>query len=88
MLNNSALNLSVSAWQSPTDTLFPVKSTTAIKKGFSGDGTPPKLTDDIRIYLAEQYMALYKKLTGNNFVPSIGEVKDRICSNLKAVDIK
>ena len=53
-----------------------------IDKGFKGEGTPPDLSDDIRILLSEKYMELYKKLTGNDFIPSAGDVKTRIVENL------
>ena len=54
-----------------------------IGKGFSGEGTPPELDNDIRILLSEKYMELYKILTGKDFVPSSGDVKKRIQNNLK-----
>jgi len=53
-----------------------------IGKGFSGEGTPPELEDEIRILLSEKYMELYEKLIGRKFVPSIGDVKTRIQNNL------
>ena len=53
-----------------------------IDRGFSGEGTPPQLTDDIRVSLSEQYINLYKILTGNNFNPVTGDVKTRIINNL------
>ncbi|MAV64348.1 MAG: phosphoribosylaminoimidazolesuccinocarboxamide synthase [Pelagibacteraceae bacterium TMED237] len=59
-----------------------------LEKGFSGEGAPPELSDNIRIYLAEQYMNLYKKLTNRKFEPSMGEVKNRICKNLESANIK
>lgn len=54
-----------------------------IEKGFSGEGTPPELSDDIRISLSESYMDLFQKLTGNDFNPIIGDVSSRINDNLK-----
>ena len=53
-----------------------------IDKGFQGEGTPPKLTDDIRSLLADKYIELYKALLGKEFVPEIGNVRDRIKNNL------
>ena len=53
-----------------------------IDKDFSGEGTPPELTDEIRILLAEKYIELYEKLTGKEFSPSIGNVNHRINKNL------
>jgi len=54
-----------------------------IEKGFSGEGTPPELSDDIRILLSEKYMELYKVLTGTDFNPNLGDVNTRIIENLK-----
>ena len=54
-----------------------------ISKGFSGEGTPPELEDDIRILLSEKYMELYKILTGKDFIPSSGDVSSRIQNNIK-----
>ena len=53
-----------------------------ISKGFSGEGTPPELEDDIRILLSEKYMELYKILTGKDFIPSSGDVSNRIQNNI------
>ena len=54
-----------------------------IEHNFSGEGTPPELSDEIRVKLSEQYMILYKKLTGEDFKENSGDVKSRIISNLK-----
>jgi len=54
-----------------------------ISKGFSGEGTPPELEDDIRILLSEKYMELYKILTGKDFIPSSGDVSNIIQNNIK-----
>ena len=56
-----------------------------IDRGFSGEGTPPKLNDEIRILLSEKYMELYKVLVGENFNPSLGDVESRIVNNLEEV---
>jgi phosphoribosylaminoimidazole-succinocarboxamide synthase len=53
-----------------------------IERGFKGEGTPPKLSDDIRVLLAEKYIELYKTLLGKEFVPSVGDVSNRIKLNL------
>ena len=53
-----------------------------IEHNFSGEGTPPELSDEIRIKLSEQYMILYKKLTGQEFKESMGDVRARILNNL------
>ena len=53
-----------------------------IDQGFSGEGTPPKLSDEIRISLAEHYMELYKVLLGKEFIPELGDVEERVLRNL------
>ena len=58
-----------------------------IKRGFSGEGTPPVLTDEIRVTLAERYIELYTQLTGNEFHPLLGDVKSRIERNLEKAGI-
>ena len=58
-----------------------------IEKGFSGEGTPPQLTDDIRISLAEQYIELFHILTGVQFEPFVGDVESRIKKNLENVGV-
>ena len=58
-----------------------------IEKGFQGEGTPPELTDDIRILLSEKYIELYKILTNKEFNPSLGDVSNRITKNLDALNL-
>ena len=58
-----------------------------IERGFSGEGTPPVLTDEIRVTLAERYIELYTQLTGNEFHPLLGDVKSRIEKNLEKAGI-
>ena len=58
-----------------------------IERGFSGEGTPPVLTDKIRVTLAERYIELYTQLTGNEFHPLLGDVKSRIERNLEKAGI-
>jgi phosphoribosylaminoimidazole-succinocarboxamide synthase len=54
-----------------------------IEKGFSGEGTPPELSEEIRTILAERYIELYSILTGKQFDPRVGDVKSRIIKNLE-----
>ena len=55
-----------------------------IEKGFSGEGVPPELSDEIRTILAERYVELYHTLTGKRFNPKVGDVKSRIIKNLES----
>ena len=59
-----------------------------IDQGFSGEGTPPELSDEIRISLSEYYMKLYKILLGKDFVPETGDVEKRVVSNLSKYGYK
>ena len=58
-----------------------------IDRGFSGKGTPPPLTDEICITLAERYIELYNQLTGKEFNPIMGDVQTRIVTNLEKAGI-
>ena len=59
-----------------------------IYQGFSGEGTPPKLSDEIRISLAEHYMELYKVVLGKEFIPELGDVEERVLRNLSEYGYK
>jgi phosphoribosylaminoimidazole-succinocarboxamide synthase len=52
--------------------------------GFSGHGTPPALTDEVRIMLARKYIDVFERLTGETFTSAVGSVASRIEKNLKA----
>jgi phosphoribosylaminoimidazole-succinocarboxamide synthase len=54
------------------------------ERGFSGHGTPPALPDDVRVMLSTKYMQVYEKLTGEVFESTVGDVAQRIQSNLKS----
>ena len=58
-----------------------------IEKGFSGEGSPPELDDDIRILLSEKYIELYNILTNQEFKPEVGDVSTRIANNLDSLAI-
>ena len=45
--------------------------------------TPPQLSDEIRISLAEHYIQLYNILLGKEFIPESGDVEERVINNLK-----
>ena len=59
-----------------------------IDQGFSGEGVPPKLSDEIRVSLAEHYMELYRVLLGKEFVPEMGDVESRVVANLNSYGYK
>jgi phosphoribosylaminoimidazole-succinocarboxamide synthase len=56
---------------------------TLAAQGYTGDGAPPKLTDEVRCEAARRYVALYELITGKEFVPDFEEPTARIRRNLK-----
>ena len=54
------------------------------ERGFSGQGTPPAIPDDVRVALAEKYLAAYAQLTGTPLTLEVGDVNARLEKNLKA----
>jgi len=58
-----------------------------IEKGFSGEGNPPALDDEIRSLLSAKYIELFERLTDQKFIPYVGDVKNRIESNLIKINV-
>ena len=52
-------------------------------QGYTGDGAPPPLTEEVRCEASRRYMALYELVTGREFVPNFDEPLARIQKNLK-----
>jgi phosphoribosylaminoimidazole-succinocarboxamide synthase len=53
-----------------------------IAQGYKGDGTPPAMTDDVRVGAAERYIAAYEQITGRAFVPDVEPPLPRMAKNL------
>jgi phosphoribosylaminoimidazole-succinocarboxamide synthase len=53
-------------------------------RGFLGDGTPPELTDEVRVEAAKRYIEAYELITGLELKPSEGSIKERIRKALGA----
>ncbi len=53
------------------------------ERGFSGHGTPPALSDDIRIHLSKKYLQLYQTMTGETYTPHGSDPLPRLQENLK-----
>jgi phosphoribosylaminoimidazole-succinocarboxamide synthase len=51
---------------------------------FSGHGTPPPLTDEVRCMLAKKYIEVFELLTGQAFQSDVGSVAARIEKNLRS----
>jgi phosphoribosylaminoimidazole-succinocarboxamide synthase len=50
--------------------------------GYSGDGEPPPLTDEIRVEAAKRYIATYELIAGREFAPDTADPVPRIAENL------
>ncbi len=56
-------------------------------QGYRGDGEPPEMPADLWLRVAERYITLYERLTGQEFVPGAYPVGERLAGNLdKQVD--
>ncbi len=59
------------------------------EQGFKDDGRPkPKVTDEARVMLAEKYISLYEKMTGEEFRIHPEDVHERIWGNVKKYRVK
>ncbi len=53
------------------------------ERGFSGQGTPPAIPDDVRVGLTQTYVSAYERITGLTFAAEPGDVRARIEANLR-----
>ncbi|MDA0577787.1 MAG: phosphoribosylaminoimidazolesuccinocarboxamide synthase [Verrucomicrobia bacterium] len=53
-------------------------------RGFRGEGTPPKLTDALRIEAARRYIEAYEIVTGEQFQADLRPVRARVAAALGA----
>jgi phosphoribosylaminoimidazole-succinocarboxamide synthase len=58
-----------------------------LERGFSGEGQPPDLTEDVRVFLAKRYLELHKRLTGAAPELPTGDPGRRLYDNLKQAGI-
>jgi phosphoribosylaminoimidazole-succinocarboxamide synthase len=54
------------------------------ERNFSGQGTPPPIPDEVRVDLAQKYLAAYERITGTALKLEPGDVHARIEKNLRA----
>lgn len=54
------------------------------ERGFSGQGKPPPIPDEVRVELARKYLAAFEQLTGAPLPLAVGNVGERIRKNLSA----
>jgi phosphoribosylaminoimidazole-succinocarboxamide synthase len=50
--------------------------------GYTGDGTPPPIPDDVRVEAARRYIAAFELVTGRTFVPDTRDPLPRIRKSL------
>lgn len=53
-----------------------------VAQGFTGDGIPPKLPDEVRIEAALRYIETYERMTGRAFEPALESPVARLAKNL------
>jgi phosphoribosylaminoimidazole-succinocarboxamide synthase len=53
-----------------------------LAQGYKGEGTPPAMTDEVRIGAAERYITAYEQITGLTFAPDTAPPLARIRKNL------
>ena len=54
------------------------------ERNFSGQGVPPPIPDEVRVDLAQKYLAAYERITGTALKLEPGDVHARIEKNLRA----
>ncbi|MEM9488203.1 MAG: phosphoribosylaminoimidazolesuccinocarboxamide synthase, partial [Myxococcota bacterium] len=54
----------------------------ADEAGFTGDGPPPTLPDEVRLEAARRYIATYQLITGRAFEPDTDPPQSRLVRNL------
>ncbi|HEX2573078.1 MAG TPA: phosphoribosylaminoimidazolesuccinocarboxamide synthase [Polyangia bacterium] len=52
-------------------------------QGYTGDGVPPPLTDEVRSEAARRYVEAYERITGQRFVPDTSDPLPRIRHHLE-----
>jgi phosphoribosylaminoimidazole-succinocarboxamide synthase len=53
------------------------------ERGFSGQGTPPAIPDEVRVSLAATYVNASERITGVAVDLKVGDVRERLESNLR-----
>lgn len=53
------------------------------ERGFSGQGTPPAIPDDVRVSLAATYVSASERITGVPVDLKVGDVRERLEANLR-----
>jgi phosphoribosylaminoimidazole-succinocarboxamide synthase len=54
-----------------------------VARGYTGDGPPPPLPDDVRVGAAQRYIEAFERITGRSFEPNLEEPRARIARSLR-----
>ena len=54
-----------------------------VKRGYRGDGPPPKMANELIVAVAQRYIGVYEKLTGLKFKAFEYPIEERIKKNLR-----
>jgi phosphoribosylaminoimidazole-succinocarboxamide synthase len=57
------------------------------QQGYTGDGPPPPLSDEVRVEAAKRYIEAHDRITGRAFAPDTSEPRTRIINNLRKAGI-
>ncbi len=57
------------------------------KKGYTGDGVPPKMSKDLIVALAQRYIGVYEKITREKFKKFEYPIGERIQKNIQKAGI-
>lgn len=57
------------------------------EKGYTGDGKPPAMSEELIVALAKRYIAVYEKITGKKFKAFPYPINERITSNITSLGL-
>ena len=72
----------MAAGQSPRALDKEYVRTWLVSQGFTGDGKPPALPDEVRIEAAMRYIETYERMTGRAFEPDLEPPIQRLTAKL------
>ena len=56
-----------------------------VKRGYKGEGIPPKMPQSFINQVSNRYISIYKKITGKKFIKEKGNIYKRIAKNLQNI---
>lgn len=55
------------------------------KRGYKGDGKPPKMPQSFVNQVSNRYISIFEKITGKKFIKEKGDINKRITENLQSI---